>query len=302
MFLLKKLYHFQAEYKEYYKQKGKKIDDALIDSEVTADFFAEFMLERDFITKQANIADNRSFLQKAKDKLKAFAAMFRETEAGEAAKKLELMYMAVLNEKGINISTTKYSIGISRQEYAILRKEVVRENAFNKGEIRPVDYAFTANNFYVYENYGDDSYKAIEKLKIVGNEDLIHIIQGEFENGTFNDGKSINTFIKDLKNRQGRNNRNNLNVTGTGDNDGRYDNLSVRQSKGDTSGHFDESSRADGGTEGVHDRGLTKEKYSLPSTKDKVLTKMPEAAAFTSKEKMQDRWTSLLKVVNSLSF
>ena len=49
---------------------------------------------------------------------------------------------------------------------------------------------------------------------------------------------------------------------------------------------------------------MSTQKYKIfpLSTKDKVLAKMPEAATLTAKEKLQDRWTSLLKVVHSLSF
>lgn len=37
------------------------------------------------------------------------------------------------------------SIGLSKQEYAVLRKEVMRKNAEQKGKVKPTNFAYTSN-------------------------------------------------------------------------------------------------------------------------------------------------------------
>lgn len=55
---------------------------------------------------------------------------------------------------------------LSKQEYGILRAEVMRKNAAQKGSVKPTDFAFTANYFYVYSTTGGDDFVPLVRLDI----------------------------------------------------------------------------------------------------------------------------------------
>lgn len=62
---------------------------------------------------------------------------------------------------------------LNRQEYGALRAEVMRKNAAQKGKVKPIDNAFTANYFYVYLTNGDDDFEPIIQLDIEQDHDEI---------------------------------------------------------------------------------------------------------------------------------
>lgn len=63
---------------------------------------------------------------------------------------------------------------INKSDYASIRSEVFRKQS-QQGYIKKRDYAYSANDFYVFDN-GDDigSFTIVTKLPIVGNEELIN--------------------------------------------------------------------------------------------------------------------------------
>lgn len=75
------------------------------------------------------------------------------------------------------------NIKLSKQEYGALRAEVMRKNVAQRGKVKPINFAFTANNFYVYTTKGDDDYKPIAKFDIeLEREEIkeaISLINGE---------------------------------------------------------------------------------------------------------------------------
>lgn len=75
----------------------------------------------------------------------------------------------------------KNKVKLSKRDYAIIRKEVVRKNAhiLNADETM-IDYAYTDNLFVMYLTYGDDLFTPFIKIRIEGNEDIIGGIIGEF--------------------------------------------------------------------------------------------------------------------------
>ena len=82
-------------------------------------------------------------------------------------------YKKALNES--KQTTEKDKVKISRQEYAILRQAVIQKNVSQKGKVKPVNYAYTAENFYVYETRGYDNFSVLKQIEIEGNEELINI-------------------------------------------------------------------------------------------------------------------------------
>lgn len=65
------------------------------------------------------------------------------------------------------------SAHISKQEYAVLRAEVMRKNAAQKGKVQPVNFAYTSNYFYIYETKGDDDFEIIGQLDIENDKEKI---------------------------------------------------------------------------------------------------------------------------------
>ena len=65
---------------------------------------------------------------------------------------------------------------LSRQEYAVLRAEVMRKNAAQRGKVKPTNFAFTADYFYIYSTTGDDSFMVIVQLDIETKQDKIEEI------------------------------------------------------------------------------------------------------------------------------
>lgn len=77
-------------------------------------------------------------------------------------------------KKGNGALTSKTVNGtISRQEYAILRKEILAKNTYRKNGKKPIDCAYTAESFYVYNNKGGENFDITFHCKIEGNEERI---------------------------------------------------------------------------------------------------------------------------------
>lgn len=70
---------------------------------------------------------------------------------------------------------------LSQQEFAVLRQEVIRKNADQKGKVIPTNCAFTANHFYVYTTTGDDEFTPIIKLSLEDDRELINAILQKFK-------------------------------------------------------------------------------------------------------------------------
>ncbi len=74
----------------------------------------------------------------------------------------------------INNLPAKRKITLSKQEYGVLRKEVMRKNAAQKGKIKPENFAYTSNYFYIYSTNGEDSFIALKQYDIEKDRDLIN--------------------------------------------------------------------------------------------------------------------------------
>lgn len=86
-----------------------------------------------------------------------------------------------LQERLEEVGNKESPVKLSKQEYAILRKEVMRKNATQKGRAKPTNFAYTSNNFYVYLTKGEDDFIPTLKLDIE------------------KDGEKINEIMRRLK-------------------------------------------------------------------------------------------------------
>ena len=71
------------------------------------------------------------------------------------------------------LSSDKY-IDLSPQEYAVLRAEVMRKNAVQKGKIKPTNFAYTANNFYIYSTSGGEEFAVLQRFDIEKDREKIN--------------------------------------------------------------------------------------------------------------------------------
>ncbi len=95
---------------------------------------------------------------------------------------------------------------------------------------RKIDGAFTANNFYLYENLNeDDEFKIIASLPIEGNEILIDEYLNEIVYGSNESRKDIDNFVKEIKRRREQHLGSNVAASEGRDSDRRYDSLDIRQ-------------------------------------------------------------------------
>ena len=138
----------------------------------------------------------------------------------------------IFNENDAQIEEhIRFSKGpkLSKKEREILREEVMKNNNLY-GKNKPIETAFTANNFYIYNNFGNDDFSVIRRIKIEGNEDLINDLYNEVQNGTNEDTKNISRTIKEVIRRRRLYNSNNSNAKGERRNDGGYVDLDLRES------------------------------------------------------------------------
>lgn len=124
---------------------------------------------------------------------------------------------------------TMASKKLPKAEYEVLRQTVMVKNSLY-GKNRPIETAFTAENFYIYNNYGDDSFAVIKAIPIEGNEFVIEIINGLVEDGKYRNGKELSEIATVLRRKQKQRNRGERIIKGQRGENGRPVSLDLRQS------------------------------------------------------------------------
>ena len=74
------------------------------------------------------------------------------------------------------------------------------------------DYAFTSDNFYVYEYLGDGESIINFAIPIIGYEEFIQDLSNAIENGTINSAASLDLFLKEVRSGEGSYHRNIVNA------------------------------------------------------------------------------------------
>ena len=212
------------ERKKLVKQYGYENDIATLNEEIAANYVSKNILT-DLNKARRIISGNKSLGRKlldfVTDKIKMVSPNSKEYSK---MKKVQTTLESILNESKIKVESTaenmsKYSrkSNISKDEYAKLAKEInTRNNVYNRANLQ-YDTAFTDNNFYVYENYGDNNFSVVYSTEIVGNEARTNMIKEAINNGETNRSRaSVNRTIKDIKSRRANNNGNNSNANNRG--------------------------------------------------------------------------------------
>ncbi len=114
-----------------------------------------------------------------------------EYEKGNSDSRAEAMQKATATE-GV-----RFSLKLSKQEYAVLASEISNRQFIQK---KPsFDYAYTYDNFYIYNYLGDGVFRINFAMPIVGDEDLIDIIYKAIDNGTINSTRSLDTLLEEIQ-------------------------------------------------------------------------------------------------------
>lgn len=204
-------------HKEYKTLELKELDKEIVANYLSENFFTNFKQAQKLISKNKSLGEKViSFI---KDKL---ARIGKNSAEYKQLKNIENVLQEIMDNKEISIANIgelavqysgKKNIKISKEEYAILREQIMKQNNIYKRNSETIDYAFTAENFYVYENYENDKFKIVKKLNIEKNRELINSIREEFKNeSTIRDAKEFNSMLKILKNGRRSYNRNSTNV------------------------------------------------------------------------------------------
>ncbi len=99
----------------------------------------------------------------------------------------------------------RYAIKIPKDEYAVLKAEIMKRNNIFKNASTPIDCVYTANNFYIYENYGNDDFKVLKKYDIDKNRDIINSFVKELNNGNVKSAKGFIDWTTAFRRRQQNN-------------------------------------------------------------------------------------------------
>ena len=114
-----------------------------------------------------------------------------EYEKGDNDSRAEAM------QKASAMEGVRFSLQLPKEEYAKLSSTIMtRQHTYGKPSF---DYAFTSDNFYVYDYLGDGDSIINFAIPIIGNEDLITNIETSIDNGTITSSGSLNTFVKEIQ-------------------------------------------------------------------------------------------------------
>ncbi len=121
-------------------------------------------------------------------------------------------YTESIDAGGISLSLQSYTgpLNLSKQEYTMVSRAIMAKNAgLTDNDLKPVDYVYAADEFYIYENHSIGNFTVSRKISIEGNEELINYVRGEIEDGTYRSSETSHTLVKEYKSRRRSNNRNN---------------------------------------------------------------------------------------------
>lgn len=97
---------------------------------------------------------------------------------------------------GVEMAMAKNAV-LPKEEYAKLASTIMtRQHTYGRPSF---DYAFTFDNFYVYDYLGDGDSIINFALPIIGNEDLITNIETSIDNGTITSSGSLDTFVEEIQ-------------------------------------------------------------------------------------------------------
>lgn len=124
------------------------------------------------------------------------------------------------------------------REYAMVSKAIMAKNAgLTDNELKPVDYVYAADEFYIYENNSLGDFTVVDKLDTVNDANKIGDVKELIDNGAYANRKEFNRWADGVRGREGSN-------TGIGSRSENKrptvgnDRLSTEQQKSDTGGYF----------------------------------------------------------------
>ena len=100
---------------------------------------------------------------------------------------------------GVEMAMAKNAV-LPKEEYAKLASTIMtRQHTYGRPSF---DYAFTFDNFYVYDYLGDGDSIVNFAMPIIGNEELINNITISIDNGTITDARGLDLYAENLQGKQ----------------------------------------------------------------------------------------------------
>lgn len=93
---------------------------------------------------------------------------------GQFAEKSQTDRRGYNSQSDLNNLVKKKGLVLSKQEYGVLRQEVMRKNSAQKGKVKSTNFAYTSNYFYVYNTKGNDDFNPIVQFDIEKDRELIN--------------------------------------------------------------------------------------------------------------------------------
>ena len=92
------------------------------------------------------------------------------------------------------------------REYAMVSKAIMAKNAgLADNELKPIDYVYAADEFYIYENNSLGNFTVGDKLDTVNDADKIDDVKELIDNGTYANRKGFNRWADGVRGREGSN-------------------------------------------------------------------------------------------------
>ena len=117
-----------------------------------------------------------------------------------------------------------------KEEYAVLSSALAEKNGRHP---RSVEYAYTANNFYVVKNNRYGNFTPVLQLDIESNREFIDFIRSEIDNGTYKHARTVAEWVR-LVQRRARRYGVDYDGASKGSADGQVDRLYGKQSDSNT--------------------------------------------------------------------
>ncbi len=114
-----------------------------------------------------------------------------------------------------NVIETSYStdendltLYLPRQEYAMVSKAIMKKNAgVADKKLKPVDYVYAADGFYVYKNDGFGDFTVTEKFDVETEYERISVLEELIDDGIYTntDRERLNRLLDDVQSGEGSN-------------------------------------------------------------------------------------------------
>lgn len=113
-------------------------------------------------------------------------------------------------ETTYSIDADDSTLYLPSREYAMVARAIMAKNAGLKdSELKPVDFVYAADAFYVYRNTAVGDFTVIDRFDVEDDFERINDVKERIEDGTYADRKGFSGWLKDIRSRERSDTRDN---------------------------------------------------------------------------------------------